>query len=200
MGKRAAISIRRAPAIFAICELAPHEHSDQRRPEKSSFGRPQAVNGPRGEWRIQSRRGEAAFELTGGDCPPKIPCEVASIRGPGYRLVQVLAGHPPNIGESQAALRNKAADTPPGYWVEGYKYDDTKLSDGRADNPASLKLPGRGQTAQFADEIFAGASLDLFHSEGSLAVRSPVAVSGLLAIRLSPGEFSALPVIPVGPR
>ena len=36
-----------------------------------------------------------------------------------------------NIGEIQAALRKKAADTPPGYWVEGYKYDDTKLGDGR---------------------------------------------------------------------
>ncbi len=35
------------------------------------------------------------------------------------------------IAEVKEALRKKAATTPPGYWVEGYKYDDTKFSDGR---------------------------------------------------------------------
>lgn len=31
------------------------------------------------------------------------------------------------VEEVKAALRKKAATTPPGYWVEGYMYDDTKL-------------------------------------------------------------------------
>lgn len=31
------------------------------------------------------------------------------------------------VEEVKAALRKKAAETPPGYWVSGYMYDDTKL-------------------------------------------------------------------------
>jgi predicted amidohydrolase YtcJ len=31
------------------------------------------------------------------------------------------------VGQVQAVLAKKAADTPPGYWVTGYMYDDTKL-------------------------------------------------------------------------
>ena len=36
-----------------------------------------------------------------------------------------------SIAEIQAALREKAAKTPAGEWVLGFKYDDTKTSDGR---------------------------------------------------------------------
>ena len=36
-----------------------------------------------------------------------------------------------SIAEIQAALRKRAAVTPPGQWVLGFKYDDTKTSDGR---------------------------------------------------------------------
>jgi predicted amidohydrolase YtcJ len=35
------------------------------------------------------------------------------------------------IAEIQNALRRRAAQTPPGEWVIGFKYDDTKLRDGR---------------------------------------------------------------------
>src|SRR3970040_790743 len=31
------------------------------------------------------------------------------------------------VAEVKAALRARAAKTPPGYWVSGYMYDDTKL-------------------------------------------------------------------------
>ena len=41
-----------------------------------------------------------------------------------------------SIAEIQQAMRRKAAETPPGYWVTGYKYDDTKLREGR---PVSRK-------------------------------------------------------------
>jgi predicted amidohydrolase YtcJ len=34
------------------------------------------------------------------------------------------------VGEVQAAIRAKAQQTPPGYWVEGFMFDDTKLDDG----------------------------------------------------------------------
>lgn len=38
------------------------------------------------------------------------------------------------VEEVKAALRKKAANTPPGYWVSGYMYDDTKL-----DRPVTRK-------------------------------------------------------------
>ena len=34
------------------------------------------------------------------------------------------------VAEIQAALRAKAAETPPGYWVNGFMFDDTKVVDG----------------------------------------------------------------------
>ena len=34
------------------------------------------------------------------------------------------------VAEIQAVLRAKAADTPPGYWVDGFMFDDTKVADG----------------------------------------------------------------------
>jgi predicted amidohydrolase YtcJ len=36
-----------------------------------------------------------------------------------------------SIAAIQEALRKKAAGTPPGYWVSGFLFDDTKLDDGR---------------------------------------------------------------------
>ena len=36
------------------------------------------------------------------------------------------------------AIRQAAATTPKGNWVEGFKYDDTKTSDGRKINMADL--------------------------------------------------------------
>src|SRR5687767_13913795 len=35
-----------------------------------------------------------------------------------------------SVREIQEALRKKAARTPPGFWVNGYMFDDTKLTDG----------------------------------------------------------------------
>ncbi len=42
------------------------------------------------------------------------------------------------IAEIKAAVRRRAANTPPGRWVKGFKYDDTKLRDGRALTRADL--------------------------------------------------------------
>jgi predicted amidohydrolase YtcJ len=43
-----------------------------------------------------------------------------------------------SISAIQAALRERAAKTPPGDWVLGFKYDDTKTNDGRPLNIADL--------------------------------------------------------------
>ena len=34
------------------------------------------------------------------------------------------------VGDIQKAIREKARNTPPGYWVQGFMFDDTKLEDG----------------------------------------------------------------------
>jgi predicted amidohydrolase YtcJ len=36
-----------------------------------------------------------------------------------------------SIAEIQAAIRKRAAETPPGQWILGFKYDDTKTAEGR---------------------------------------------------------------------
>jgi predicted amidohydrolase YtcJ len=51
-------------------------------------------------------------------------------------LYEVLVGNPfevemVTIDSIIQKLRARAAQTPPGYWVEGYFFDDTKLKDGR---------------------------------------------------------------------
>jgi predicted amidohydrolase YtcJ len=43
-----------------------------------------------------------------------------------------------SISAIQSALRERAAKTPPGEWVLGFKYDDTKTEDGRPLNIADL--------------------------------------------------------------
>jgi predicted amidohydrolase YtcJ len=43
-----------------------------------------------------------------------------------------------SIAAIQAAIRERAAKTPPGQWVLGFKYDDTKTTDGRALTIADL--------------------------------------------------------------
>ncbi|MBA3763447.1 MAG: amidohydrolase [Chthoniobacterales bacterium] len=43
-----------------------------------------------------------------------------------------------SIGDIQAAIHERASKTPPGEWVLGFKYDDTKTLDGRPLNLADL--------------------------------------------------------------
>jgi predicted amidohydrolase YtcJ len=49
-----------------------------------------------------------------------------------------------SIAAIQAAIRERAAKTPPGQWVIGFKYDDTKTSDGRALTIADLDAAAPG--------------------------------------------------------
>ena len=49
-----------------------------------------------------------------------------------------------SIAAIQAAIRERAAKTPPGQWVIGFKYDDTKTSDGRALTIADLDSAAPG--------------------------------------------------------
>ena len=69
-----------------------------------------------------------------------------------------------SIQEIQQALRKRAQDTPPGHWVRAFKFDDTKLTDGRAlsrrdlddavpDRPARVDHRG-GHTSWFNSKAF----------------------------------------------
>jgi predicted amidohydrolase YtcJ len=75
-----------------------------------------------------------------------------------------------SIAEIQAALRERAAKTPAGEWVLGFKYDDTKTSDGRPlkiedldaavpDHPLQIEHRG-GHTAYSNSLAFAKAGIN----------------------------------------
>ena len=70
----------------------------------------------------------------------------------------------PTVREIQDALRKRAASTPSGHWVRGFKFDDTKLTDGRTlsrrdldaavpDHPARVDHRG-GHTTWFNSKAF----------------------------------------------
>ncbi|MBI4454884.1 MAG: hypothetical protein HY644_03185 [Acidobacteria bacterium] len=68
-------------------------------------------------------------------------------------------------------------------------------SDGKpvANGNAVVLLAPNGQLAQFAREIFKDRGIDFSRFRGSLEVNSPVPINGM-AIRVSPGQFTTLPV------
>ena len=84
-------------------------------------------------------------------------------------LFEVLAGNPFEVEFVSIAgivekLQAKAAKTPPGFWVEGYFFDDTKLKDGRAlnihdldqvskDHPVAVRHRG-GHTTFYNSKAF----------------------------------------------
>ena len=75
-----------------------------------------------------------------------------------------------SIADVQAAIRRRAAQTPPGQWVLGFKYDDTKISEGRPltrqdldgaapDHPVYIQHRG-GHTAYANSLAFKTAGVD----------------------------------------
>ncbi|MBI4445828.1 MAG: hypothetical protein HY645_07945 [Acidobacteria bacterium] len=58
---------------------------------------------------------------------------------------------------------------------------------------ATVTLAGNGQLARFPSQIFAAKGLDLDRFKGTLEITSSVPLAGM-AIRVSPGHFSTLPV------
>ncbi|MEY4377040.1 MAG: N-substituted formamide deformylase precursor [Pseudomonadota bacterium] len=77
-----------------------------------------------------------------------------------------------SINAIQEALRARVAETPPGYWIRGFKFDDTKLVDGRRLSRRDLDAVSRehpvrvdhrgGHTTWFNSKAFelAGISRD----------------------------------------
>ena len=108
-----------------------------------------------------------------------------------------------SIAEIKAALRRKAASTPPGYWVSGYMYDDTKLSDGRPvsrrdldeavpDYPAMVGHRG-GHTGVYNSKAFelAGVTADTPDPMGGRFYRENGELTGKVAERAR-GVFNSV--------
>jgi predicted amidohydrolase YtcJ len=90
-------------------------------------------------------------------------------------LYEVLVGNPfevefVTIDSIIQKLRARAAVTPPGYWVEGYFFDDTKLKDGRQltihdldqvskDHPVAVHHRG-GHTSYYNSKAFEMADVN----------------------------------------
>jgi predicted amidohydrolase YtcJ len=90
-------------------------------------------------------------------------------------LYEVLVGNPfevefVTIDSIVEKLRTRAAQTPPGYWVEGYFFDDTKVKDGRqlnihdldrvsAEHPVAVHHRG-GHTSFYNSKAFEMADVN----------------------------------------
>lgn len=97
------------------------------------------------------------------------------------------------ISEVQKALSRKARETPPGHWVLGVMYDDTKFEDGRPlnrkdideavpDHPVFVKHRG-GHTAVVNSKAFetAGITIDTPDPEGGKFYRESGRFTGKIA-------------------
>jgi hypothetical protein len=101
----------------------------------------------------------------------------------------------PTIADIKDALRKKAAQTPPGFWVTGYMYDDTKLRDGRPvhrrdlddavpNHPAMIEHRG-GHTGVYNGKAFelAGVTAATPDPEGGKFYRENGELTGKVAER-----------------
>ncbi len=97
------------------------------------------------------------------------------------------------VEEVKAALREKAATTPPGYWVSGYMYDDTKLDrpvtradldEAAPDHPAMVGHRG-GHTGVYNSVAFelAGVTAESPDPEGGRFYRANGQLTGKVAER-----------------
>ena len=109
----------------------------------------------------------------------------------------------PKIADIQAALHAKAGVTPLGHWVTGYKYDDTKLADGRPvnrqdldeavpDHPAKIGHRG-GHTGVFNSKAFeiAGITAETPDPPGGRFYRQSGKLTGKVA-ELALNAFDAV--------
>ncbi len=111
---------------------------DPRNPHAEGFaiknGRFLAV-GSNADVRNLIRPGTPTWDAQGASIVPGF-IDTHNHAGGTTLLYEVLVGNPfevemVSIDSIIQKLRARAAQTPPGYWVEGYFFDDTKLKDGR---------------------------------------------------------------------
>ena len=111
---------------------------DPRLPRAQAFaiqgGRFVAV-GSNADVRNLTRRGTSVWDAKGATIVPGF-IDTHNHAGGTTLLYEVLVGNPfevemVTVESIIQKLRERAATTPAGYWVEGYFFDDTKVKDGR---------------------------------------------------------------------
>lgn len=111
----------------------------------------------------------------------------------------------PSIAEIQEALTERARETPPGEWVTGFKYDDTKLAEGRPlsrldldravpDHPVQVVHRG-GHTAVYNSAAFALAEItvDTPDPAGGHFYREGGELTGLVAETANAPFYELIP-------
>ncbi len=72
------------------------------------------------------------LDLTGSTVLPGFIDAHIHVLNSGIRHVMAADCDLPSIAAIQTALRDRAETTPPGQWVQGFKYDDTKTAENRS--------------------------------------------------------------------
>lgn len=107
---------------------------DQRQPRAQAvaiiYGRFVAV-GANDEVRALAGIGTRSINLAGKTVVPGFIDAHSHPAGAGLRHLRQVDCDLRSIREIQEAIRDRAARTPPGEWVLGFKYDDTKTREGR---------------------------------------------------------------------
>ena len=76
--------------------------------------------------------GVKVMDLTGSTVLPGFNDAHIHVLNSGIRHVMAADCDLPTIAAIQTALRDRAETTPPGQWVQGFKYDDTKTAENRS--------------------------------------------------------------------
>jgi predicted amidohydrolase YtcJ len=145
---------------------------DSGHPHAEAFARFLAV-GSNADVRNLIRPGMPTWDAQGAAIVPGF-IDTHNHAGGTTLLYEVLVGNPfevemVSIDSIIQKLRARAAETPPGYWVEGYFFDDTKLKDGRPltihdldqvskDHPVAVHHRG-GHTSFYNSKAFELADL-----------------------------------------
>src|SRR5579863_754776 len=150
---------------------------DPRQPRAEAFaiknGRFVAV-GSSADIRNLVRPGTSTWDAQGAAIVPGF-IDTHNHAGGTTLLYEVLVGNPfevemVTVDSIIQKLRARAAETPPGYWVEGYFFDDTKLKDGRQltihdldqvskDHPVAVHHRG-GHTSYYNSKAFEMADVN----------------------------------------
>jgi predicted amidohydrolase YtcJ len=151
---------------------------DAREPRAEAFaiknGRFLAV-GSGGDIRNLIRPGTPTWDAQGAAIVPGF-IDTHNHAGGMTLLYEVLVGNPfevemVTVDSIIRKLRARAARTPPGYWVEGYFFDDTKVKDGRQltiqdldqvskDHPVAVHHRG-GHTSYYNSKAFEMADVNV---------------------------------------
>lgn len=139
--------------------------------------------------------GTEVIEATGLTATPGFIDAHSHPSGGGLSALRSVDCNVGSVAGIKAALAERAASTPPGEWVIGYMYDDTKLSEGRAllrtdideavpDHPVRVRHRG-GHTSVYNSMAFrlAGITVDTPDPFGGHFYREDGALTGKVAER-----------------